>query len=237
MVQVMAWCHQAPRYSLITSVGKYLQYICGITWLQWINSSSPAVQGWGEYYSGTRLAQNDKHECTKNIVLEYYSSTDFPVLVLVCWVLAPALLLSSYFIWELGQNGFGWWLVACLSPGLCLSRWRRVVHWTLRNELQWNLHWYESVLSRALVDKRFCVLTWRLALNVMTCRYVLSLNKCNLFRCYSSCRQGHLCFDVSFIPKCHDISTHIVVDKSTGSFKIIFPKLKNIGNLVTDSMC
>ena len=48
-------------------------------------------QGWGEYYSGTRLAQNDKHEYTKNIVLEYYSSTDFPVLILVCSVLAPAL--------------------------------------------------------------------------------------------------------------------------------------------------
>ena len=40
-------------------------------------------QGWGEYYSGTRLVQNGKHEYTKNIVLEYYSSTDFPVLVLV----------------------------------------------------------------------------------------------------------------------------------------------------------
>ena len=34
-------------------------------------------QGWGGYYSGTRLAQNDKHEYTKNIVLEYYSSTIF----------------------------------------------------------------------------------------------------------------------------------------------------------------
>ena len=34
-------------------------------------------QGWGEYYSGTRLVQNSKHEYTKNIVLEYYSSTDF----------------------------------------------------------------------------------------------------------------------------------------------------------------
>ena len=54
-------------------------------------------QGWGEYYSGTRLGQNDKHEytCTKNIVLEYYSSTDFPVLVLVCSVLAPALIVNS----------------------------------------------------------------------------------------------------------------------------------------------
>ena len=52
-------------------------------------------QGWGEYYSGTRLAQNDKHEYTKNIVLENYSSTDFPVLVLVCWVLAPALLMIN----------------------------------------------------------------------------------------------------------------------------------------------
>ena len=29
-------------------------------------------QGWGEYYSGTRLAQNDKHEYTKNNVLEYW---------------------------------------------------------------------------------------------------------------------------------------------------------------------
>ena len=48
-------------------------------------------QGWGEYCSGTRLAQNDKHEYTKNIVHEYYTSTDFPVLVLVCSVLAPAL--------------------------------------------------------------------------------------------------------------------------------------------------
>ena len=60
-----------------------------------------------------------------------------------------------------------------------------------------------------------CVLTCRLALNVMTCRHVLSLNKCNLCRCYSSCRHGNLCVNMSFIPKCHDISTHIVVDKST----------------------
>ena len=59
-------------------------------------------QGWGEYYSGTRLAQNDKHEYTKNIVLEYYSSTDFPVLILVCSVLAPALLRGSrLYIWDL----------------------------------------------------------------------------------------------------------------------------------------
>ena len=52
-------------------------------------------QAWGEYYSGTRLVQNDKREYTKNIVLKYYTSTDFPVLVLVCSVLAPALL-GSY---------------------------------------------------------------------------------------------------------------------------------------------
>ena len=53
-------------------------------------------QSWGEYYSGTRLAQNDKHEYTKNIAYEYYLSTDFPVLVLVCSVLAPALATMSY---------------------------------------------------------------------------------------------------------------------------------------------
>ena len=34
-----------------------------------------SLQGWGEYYSGTRLAQNDKHEYTKNIVLEYWFSS------------------------------------------------------------------------------------------------------------------------------------------------------------------
>ena len=61
-------------------------------------------QGWGEYYSGTRLAQNDKHEYTKNIVLEYYSSTDFPVLVLVCWVLAPALLKITSMKWRPSYN-------------------------------------------------------------------------------------------------------------------------------------
>ena len=35
----------------------------------------PGWQGWGEYYSGTRLAQNDKHEYTKNTVLEYWFSS------------------------------------------------------------------------------------------------------------------------------------------------------------------
>ena len=61
-------------------------------------------QGWGEYYSGTRLAKNDKHEYTKNIVLEYYSSTDFPVLVLVCSVFAPAQL-STLQLWMLQYQG------------------------------------------------------------------------------------------------------------------------------------
>ena len=56
------------------------------------------IQGWGEYYSGTLLVQNSKHEYTKNIVLEYYSSTDFPVLVLVCSVLAPALLALQWLL-------------------------------------------------------------------------------------------------------------------------------------------
>ena len=54
-----------------------------------------------------------------------------------------------------------------------------------------------------------------LAVNVMTCGHVLSLNICNLRRCYSSCRHANLCVDMSFIPKCYDISTHIVINKST----------------------
>ena len=64
-------------------------------WLQAISSNVCGCQGWGKYYSGTRPAQNGKHEYTKNIVFEYYSSTDFPVLVLVCSVLAPALVAAS----------------------------------------------------------------------------------------------------------------------------------------------
>ena len=69
----------------------------------WGPVNTSQIQGWGEYYSGTRLAQNDKHEYTKNIVLEYYSSTDFPVLVLVCWVLAPALHRSAV------GSRISWW--------------------------------------------------------------------------------------------------------------------------------
>ena len=58
------------------------------------NCKATGVQSWGEYYSGTPLDQNDKHEYPKNIVIEYYSSTDFPVLILVCSALVPALLVS-----------------------------------------------------------------------------------------------------------------------------------------------
>ena len=48
-------------------------------------SGQPQFKPWlGEYYSGTRLADNYKHEYTKSIALEYYLSTDFPVLVQVC---------------------------------------------------------------------------------------------------------------------------------------------------------
>ena len=31
-----------------------------------------SIQDWGEYYSGTRPAPNDKHKYTKNFVFEYY---------------------------------------------------------------------------------------------------------------------------------------------------------------------
>ena len=78
-----------------------------------INSLAPgqfvcySKQGWGEYYLGTpaeyylgtRLAQNNKHEYTKNIVhaCEYHSGTDFPVLIPICSVLAPALIPNVQF--------------------------------------------------------------------------------------------------------------------------------------------
>ena len=77
-------------------------------------------------------------------------------------------------------------------------------------------------LIRALVAKGFCVSTCRLALNVMTCRYVLSLNKCNLCRCYSSCWWGNVCVNMSFICKCLDISTYVVVDKNTMADMILW---------------
>ena len=64
------------------------------------------------------------------------------------------------------------------------------------------------IMSKALVDKGFCVSKCHLALNVINSRYVLSSNKCNLCRYYSSCQQGNLCVDMSFIHKCHDILTH-----------------------------
>ena len=77
--------------------------------------------------------------------------------------------------------------------------------------------WYFQMrfFVRALVEKGICVSTCHLALNIMICQHVLSLNKCNLCRCYSSYGQGNLGVDMAFIPKCHDIWTHIVVDKST----------------------
>ena len=56
----------------------------------------------------------------------------------------------------------------------------------------------------------------------MACWYVLSSNKCNLWRFCSSCRQGYLCVDMSSMPKCHDISTYIVVDKSTNFHPLIY---------------
>ena len=48
-------------------------------------------QGWGEYYSGTRLPKM----INMNILKTLHSSTDFPVLVLVCSVLTPALIFTT----------------------------------------------------------------------------------------------------------------------------------------------
>ena len=45
----------------------------------WISSNFNDIilvhQGWGEYYSGNRLDQNDKHEYSESIVLEYWFSS------------------------------------------------------------------------------------------------------------------------------------------------------------------
>ena len=82
----------AHLFSALYSVGVIVICFCRFGKTEEFHISHVILmQGWGEYYSGTRLAQNDKHEYTENNVLEYYSSTDFPVLVLVCSVLAPAL--------------------------------------------------------------------------------------------------------------------------------------------------
>ena len=102
-------------------------------------SNQHVCQGWGEYYSGTRLAQNDKHEYTKNIVLEYYSSTDFPLLVLVCSVLAPALTCVLSFF----------------SHGVCWKNFRVLIsvlaHGVLRS-LCWNRPRYQILISNKPQD-------------------------------------------------------------------------------------
>ena len=41
-------------------------------------------------------------------------------------------------------------------------------------------------------------------------------NNCILYRCYSCCRKGNLCVNMSFIPKCHDMWCQHVIDKSSG---------------------
>ena len=46
-----------------------------------------------------------------------------------------------------------------------------------------------NITIRNLFDMGICVSTCCLALNIMTCQHVLSLNKCNFCRCYSSCWQ------------------------------------------------
>ena len=65
------------------------------SWNLWSWSWSELIlwswQGWGEYYSGTRLVQNDTH---------------FPVLVLVCWVLAPALGVDPNPVDSMGDANF-----------------------------------------------------------------------------------------------------------------------------------
>ena len=57
---------------LLSNMPLSLSVLKSTLWYRWL---SARVQGWGEYYSGTRLAQNDKHEFTKNIVLEYWFSS------------------------------------------------------------------------------------------------------------------------------------------------------------------
>ena len=114
------------------------------------------------------------------------------------------------------------WMVIIMSHEFLLCSTYRYISWYSHST-----HWGRdkiAVISQAsfsnafpleLLSTKEFVSTCSLALNVMTCRHVLSLNICNLHKCYSSCQHGNLCVDMSFIPKCRDISTHIVVDKST----------------------
>ena len=53
------------------------------------------IQGWGEYYMGSLRGHSDKHKYTKPFVLMYYLSTDFPILILACSVLAPTLMVTN----------------------------------------------------------------------------------------------------------------------------------------------
>ena len=89
------------------------------------------LQGWDEYYmyySGTCFAQNGKHKYTKNTVLEFHSSTDFPVLALVCSVL-PQPYSSPPSAAYLRQ----WTGAPCHYLNQCWV----IVNWTHRNKLRW----------------------------------------------------------------------------------------------------
>ena len=101
-------------------------------------------QGWGQYYSGTRLVQNDKHEYTKNIELEYYSSTDFQVLVLVFSVLPP-----NFAYGEINKQSFSnlhswpqYWEQACWNYHLgnihCAANPKQHI---TQGSTPWNLDW------------------------------------------------------------------------------------------------
>ena len=53
-------------------------------------------------------------------------------------VLTHILLVSHICVHELGQHGFRWWLIACLTLCHYLNQWWLIVLWTLRNKCQWN---------------------------------------------------------------------------------------------------
>ena len=58
-------------------------------------------QGWGDHYSGTLVLPK---MINMNILKTLYSSTDFPVLVLVCSVLAPALMKTELYKFHIKSN-------------------------------------------------------------------------------------------------------------------------------------
>ena len=61
---------------------------------------------------------------------------------------------------ELGQHWFRYWLVFCLAPSHHLNQHWRIINWTLRNKLQWNLNQNKKPFSTMKLHLKMSSVKW-----------------------------------------------------------------------------